>query len=215
MTHDSGSSRCLSKHGVVAYLDAMSEHQGGRQFIHGASLELASYTTPYVLREIEAARLGGGPLRNRAISGAAPRLSRSITFVSSGNAGVRAWPSITFTVVNGGTTIAACSISSKPVIDRSSGTRMPRRRHSSIAPIACRSVPQISTVGGVAWSRKSGPPAAPLEIEGLLSDERRVKRKPGRLQFCARPCGPRACSLVGAFETVAQRDAPMPSLHNQ
>ena len=54
------------------------------------------------------------------------------------------------TVVSAGVTIAACSESSKPTIERSSGTRSPRSRAARSAPIAMLSLNAKIAVGGSA-----------------------------------------------------------------
>ena len=52
------------------------------------------------------------------------------------------------TVVSAGVTIVACSTSSKPTTDSSSGTRRPRARAARIAPIAMLSLNAKIAVGG-------------------------------------------------------------------
>src|ERR687886_425422 len=73
------------------------------------------------------------------------------------------------TVVSAGVTIVACSTSSKPTTDMSSGTRRPRARAAWIAPIAWLSLKAKIAVGGSGRSSRRPAARAPPPISKSAS----------------------------------------------
>ena len=73
------------------------------------------------------------------------------------------------TVVSAGVTIADISESSKPTIERSSGTRMPRSRATRRAPMALLSLKAKIAVGGSAASSSLAAALAPPSMSKVDS----------------------------------------------
>ena len=105
-------------------------------------------------------RAGGGAVESRttsrvasstcSVSNRCPSSSRLSRLTAVRPISASGWR----TVVSAGVTIVACSTSSKPTIERSSGTRRPRARAAWIAPIARLSLNAKIAVGGSGSSKQ-------------------------------------------------------------